>query len=126
RLAAVQERRAKLGELQRKYGPTIEDVLAWQETAAARMVELDDGTGRLESLETQREHARETALDAAHRMSALRADAAKRLGDQVTCELRELSMPHAQFVAEVHPRQDADLTAQGLDDVWFGFAANTP
>src|SRR5699024_11324835 len=62
---------------------------------------------------------------AAHRMSALRADAAKRLGDQVTAELHELSMPHARFTAEVHSRDDEELSASGLDDVWFGFAANT-
>src|SRR5699024_12744019 len=58
-------------------------------------------------------------------MTALRADSAKRLGDQVTAELHELSMPHARFTAEVHSRDAEELSASGLDDVWFGFAANT-
>lgn len=125
RLAVVQERRAALAELQRKYGPSIEDVLAWQENAATRVLELDDDGGRLATLQARCDEARHRALDAAHRMSALRADAAKRLGDQVTAELHELSMPHARFTAEVHSRDDEELSASGLDDVWFGFAANT-
>src|SRR5699024_3714869 len=108
RLAVVQDRRAALADLQRKYGPSIEDVLAWQENAATRVLELDDDGGRLATLQARCDEARHRALDAAHRMSALRADAAKRLGDQVTAELHELSMPHARFTAEVHSHADEE------------------
>lgn len=126
RLAAVQDRRAALAELQRKFGPSIEDVRVWQENAAARVLELDDDTERLGQLGNQLEQARATALEAAHRMSQHRNDAASRLAEQVTAELRELSMPHGQMVIDVRTRDDAELASHGLDDVWYGFAANTP
>ena len=42
RLAALQDRRAALAALQRKYGPTLDDVLAWAEAGSARLGELGD------------------------------------------------------------------------------------
>ncbi|MFI5427849.1 AAA family ATPase [Aeromicrobium sp. UC242_57] len=37
RLAELQERRAALASLQRKYGPTLDDVLAWADKSSARL-----------------------------------------------------------------------------------------
>ncbi|NED27725.1 DNA repair protein RecN, partial [Streptomyces anulatus] len=41
RLAAVEERRAALTALTRKYGEDIAAVLSWAEQSAARLTELD-------------------------------------------------------------------------------------
>ena len=41
RLAAVSERRAALTSLTRKYGETIDEVLAWAEDGAERLLDLD-------------------------------------------------------------------------------------
>ena len=57
RLSFVQERRAVLSALTRKYGDTVDEVLAWSETAAKRLLELEDDDSRLEALRAQ-----ETAL----------------------------------------------------------------
>ena len=53
RLASVQERRAVLAALTRKYGDTVDEVLAWSETAAKRLLELEDDDSRLEALRAQ-------------------------------------------------------------------------
>lgn len=126
RLAVVQERRAALAELQRKYGPAIDDVLSWQQRAVDRVMELDHDDHRLEQCEEQLQQCRDEARAAARRMSELRHDAAAKLGECVSSELHELSMPHAQLVVEVDTRSDDQLAKDGLDDVWFGFSANTP
>ena len=49
RLAAVSERRAALTALTRKYGETIDEVLAWAEQSAARLLDLDDTDERIEA-----------------------------------------------------------------------------
>ena len=48
RLAAVSERRAALTALTRKYGETVDEVLAWAETSAARLLDLDDTDDRID------------------------------------------------------------------------------
>ena len=54
RLATVSERRAALTALTRKYGETIDEVLAWAEQSAARLLELDDTDDRIEELRAER------------------------------------------------------------------------
>ena len=50
RLAVVSERRAALTALTRKYGDTIDEVLAWAEASAARLGGLDHTDDRIEEL----------------------------------------------------------------------------
>ena len=47
RLAAVSERRAAITALTRKYGETVEDVLAWAQEGSRRLLDLDDTDGRI-------------------------------------------------------------------------------
>ena len=55
RLAAVSERRAALTALTRKYGDTIDDVLAWAQASAARLLDLDGTDERIEALRAELE-----------------------------------------------------------------------
>ena len=55
RLAAVSERRAALVALTRKYGETVDEVLAWQQRSAARLLELDGTDERIEQLRDARD-----------------------------------------------------------------------
>ena len=43
RLAQVSERRAALAALTRKYGDSVDEVLAWSATAARRLLALEGG-----------------------------------------------------------------------------------
>ena len=55
RLAAVSERRAALTALTRKYGESIDEVLAWAEQSATRLLDLDSTDERIERLRAERE-----------------------------------------------------------------------
>lgn len=135
RLAAVSERRAALTALTRKYGETTVEVLAWAETSAARLAELDDTDERISRLRAQRDDLRDRLGPAALALSAARLEAATRLSGELTGELDLLAMPHA--VLEVDVRQAAaddglvvgDRTLRfgrsGVDEVEFLLAANT-
>jgi DNA repair protein RecN (Recombination protein N) len=108
RLAVVQERRAALGALTRKYGDDVDAVLAWGQRASARLLELEDDDARVESLRADRERLRERLADVAARLSASRAVAATRLGELVGAELAQLAMPHARLEVAVEQRDDPD------------------
>lgn len=143
RLAAVSERRAALTALTRKYGDTIEEVLAWAESAAGRLLDVEDTGGRIEELQVRRDRLRKGIGVVAGRLSTVRADAATDLGRSVSQELTELAMPHAQVTVAVSQQETEPPAAaptattllvdgrwlrassQGVDDVEFLLAANT-
>lgn len=134
RLAAVQDRRAVLGALTRKYGDDVGAVLAWADEASHRLHHLDDDDERAASLRAERETLRAELSDLAARVSAARADAARRFADAVGDELRALAMPNARLVVEVRRRADSDglvVAGQavafgpgGIDEVEILFAAH--
>lgn len=123
RLAAVSERRAALTALTRKYGDTIDDVLAWAERSAARLLDLDNTDERIEVLRAEQEVLRRDRDAAAAALSAARTEAAGRLAAEVTAELALLAMPHARLSVEVRPTDR--FTSSGADEVELMLAANT-
>jgi DNA repair protein RecN (Recombination protein N) len=122
RLAAVSERRAALTALTRKYGESIDEVLAWAESSSARLLDLDGTDERIESLRLDQERLSVVRDEAASALSAARTEAAGRLSAQVTEELSLLAMPDAVLQVAVTPSER--YTAFGADDVEFLLAAN--
>lgn len=124
RLAVVQERRAVLTGLLRKYGPSMGDVFTWQEKSSARLAELSNDDSLISELASEREALGPDVFSLARDMSERRTEAAKKLSGLVTAELAALSMPHARLDVQVTAREDDKINPHGLDDVEFLFAAN--
>lgn len=141
RLAAVSARRAAVTQLTRKYGDSVEEVLAWACTSADRLLDLDGTDEQLVALEEQRDTLRTELGDLAARITQLRTEHARALGDSITSELGQLAMPHARVEVRVgqqevqppaEPRGMALLvdgrwlraSAAGVDDVEILLAAN--
>ncbi|WP_028644080.1 DNA repair protein RecN [Nocardioides sp. URHA0020] len=142
RLAAVSDRRAALTALTRKYGETVDEVLAWAEQSATRLLSLDNTDERIEELRTQQATLRRDLAAAAAALSTARSKAAVRLAKEVTAELTLLAMPHARLTIEVRQSEVAEPdrlsrgpllvdgrwlrhTASGVDEVELLLAANT-
>ena len=100
-LEAIQERRAVLNTLIRKYGPTLDDVINLRESASDRLLELDSSSDLIEALTLQVEHEHEAMTAAAEKLSAARKSAAVKLADQVTAELAALAMSGSTLVVDV-------------------------
>lgn len=117
RLAELQERRADLTPLIRKYGPELSDVLVWAADAQQRLAAVAGTDDRLDGLEVA--IAADTAAwyALAEELGEQRSAAATRLGDLVTAELTALAMPDAELAVEV--RRGATPAAAGLDEVSF-------
>ncbi len=114
-LEAVQDRRAALSSLQRKYGPGLDDVLAYLNTGSARLLELDGDTDRIDLLEALVADDEKAAWDAADRISAIRAAKGEELARLVTEELGALAMADASLDVTVEPRDE--LSVHGRDAV---------
>ncbi|MBT1174883.1 DNA repair protein RecN [Bifidobacterium sp. LC6] len=112
----------ELGELTRRWGPTLEDVIAWRDKAVYEIEDLDASPEKLSELEAERDVLHGKAVAAAAALSAVRAEAGKRLAERVTGELESLAMSGASLEIRVTPRSGDDaLDANGGDAIAFLF-----
>ncbi|MFK8845811.1 DNA repair protein RecN [Streptomyces sp. Ac-502] len=119
RLAAVEERRAALTHLMRKYGADIASVLTWAEESSARLAELDGDDDRIGELAAERDALRAELGELAQALTDAREASAKRFADAVTAELAELAMPHARVSVQIS-QTELPETADKSDGVEVG------
>ena len=122
RLEWIAGRRAELGHLTRKYGNTVDEVLAWGADAVTRITQLDAGDNRIEQLRAEIAALDEQLVAAAGRITAIRTAAAAELAALVAAELGALAMPRARLAFDLAPA--AELGPHGGDQVNLLFSAN--
>lgn len=105
-LEAVQDRRSELGEISRKYGPSLDEAIAHLDTGSTRLLELDQDSERIDSLRTEVDTDRARVIELADDLGRVRRDFAQQLGERVSEELVALAMPNARLTVEVTDRQD--------------------
>lgn len=138
RLASVQDRRADLARLTRKYGQDIDEVLAWSARSARRAAELAGADDRIELLDRQLSVMRDELAQLCAELHSHRVSAARRFEQAVSEELAALAMPRARVELSVTTTPDPDglvlpgatgpgpvaVRASGVDDVALLLAAN--
>ncbi|MFJ3882120.1 DNA repair protein RecN [Streptomyces sp. NPDC090077] len=120
RLAAVEERRAALTQLTRKYGESVDAVLDWAQKGSARLLELDGDDERITELTAERDALREELSLLAQALTDARTEAAERFAAAVTAELASLAMPHARVTIDIRQTDDADGVEVGGRTVAYG------
>ena len=129
RLDKAQERLLAIHSLEKKYGGTIEEVLAYARTAEERLLQFEDRDEELIRITQQTKELRARMESAAQEISDRRLEAAMALSDKVERNLKELGMPGASFKVEVSTRPldhegSNHYTATGIDTIEFLVAAN--
>ncbi|MEN8584321.1 DNA repair protein RecN [Arthrobacter sp. KBS0703] len=117
RLAEIEDRRAALAKLVRKYAPSIDEVLVWAENARVRFDELQDDSTRIEGLDAEVVRAEAELRKQATAISKIRAKAAKELSARVSAELKALAMADATLVITIEAA--AQLGPHGADEISF-------
>ncbi|QGN57074.1 DNA repair protein RecN [Nostocoides sp. HKS02] len=123
RMAWVQQRRADLTALTRRYGETVDDVLEWGRLAAQRLDALLSSDSRIAELEPRVAQLEAELAARALTLTDARTLAAAELAEAVTLELSHLAMGQASVEVRVSPRA-AGLGKNGGDDVEILLAAN--
>lgn len=128
RLNKIEARLDAIYKLKRKYGHTIEEILAFKAGAEERLGKLENSEALIEQLKRELAELRAQAAEAAARLTAARQAAAERLAVEVCEVLRFLDMPKVVFEVSVRPYHEADgslkFTKSGVDDVEFLVSAN--
>lgn len=119
-LAEMEERVGLIQKLKRKYGTTVEDVMAAGEEAAARLQKIEGRGAELERLEGEIERTQTELISVGRTLSDLRMRAAPKLSGAVRDQLRDLGFKKSEF--EIHLVQLDSPGAKGLETIEFVFA----
>ncbi len=124
RLAEVEDRLALLDRLKRKYGPTLDHVIALGDELEGKLNEMENKDEVLRVLKIELANTAAKYLDAAHSLSRHRYEAARKLEKMVEGEINELAMK-ARFKVEVSGSdEEANWSARGFDQVQYLISAN--
>lgn len=120
-LEQIEERLDTLHKLKRKYGGSVEDVIAFCEKAKRQLDEVEFASDRIEQLQKKLSALQTAMQEKGIALSAARKMAAEKLQAAISFELMQLDMPKIQFVCEFSAQQPQE---NGLDAVRFLMSAN--
>ena len=124
RLAQVEDRLALLDRLRRKYGATVDAVIAYSEDVSRKLNEVENREEIMQGLKKDLAAAEEAYLSAARAISKRRYTAAKELQKLVEAEINQLAMK-SQFRIEVSGSDESrNWTPSGFDNVSYLIATN--
>lgn len=124
-LDQIEGRLDQLYRLKKKYGPTVEDMLAYLEQSQAELTQIQDADDTRLYLQGKLDKAMTAARRRAKELSEVRKKAAEQLQTRVQDELCQLDMPKVRFLVEFRPKSgDPGLDESGGDEIQFLMSAN--
>jgi DNA repair protein RecN (Recombination protein N) len=129
-LERLNQRIAHINDMKRKYGPAIEDVLAYYHKSTSELENLHNSKERIEEISNKlydKEARLNTLATTIHRK---RVDTAKILEKKVSTTLQELNIPHGSFKVSISSKEGQDLNydkkyhRKGFDSVEFLIKTN--
>ena len=121
----IETRLSLLRRLERKYSTDEAGLVQLLSESRQRLDEVESAGDLLLQLQKDLEKQRSKVLAAGRELSDARRKAAQALSARVVSELRDLSMPSVQFLADFSAVANANgFDATGCDDVKFLMSAN--
>lgn len=121
RLEEIESRLANIDKLKRKYGGTIDEILAFGEQVRADIQTAESTAERRVALERQRTELEERYGVIARKLTEVRRAAADTLGSRVGVELKALAMDRTRFEIRLSPAAPSEA---GSDLIAFYVSAN--
>ena len=122
RLDKAEARLDVITKLKRKYGSTVDEILAYRDDCARRLDDIENADERAEDLENELKALEAEARVIADKLSVRRRDSGKILASAVLDTLAFLDMPRVKF--EVSVKRTDELCAFGTDKVEFLISTN--
>jgi len=133
RLGEIEDRLALIDRLKRKYGKSIEEILAYRDEIQQQLARLEHADERRSEVARELAAASDEYLAAARKLSDQRREAARKLERLIREELGQLGMEKARF--QVHferasvngadPLRSISLgSAKGIDEIELRISPN--
>ncbi len=141
RLEEIENRLAEISRLKRKYGPSLEDVLAHLSESEARLESIETAELRQEELRARAQKLRGDYLNTAVELHQKRTKAARGFEKEIIENLKAVALEKAAFKVRIDApepgelnqekpgekhgeKYDRQFTAKGFDRIEFYFSAN--
>lgn len=134
RLDEVEERLETINRLKRRFGATIEEVIAYADKAREELDKLENSEERLEELRAQETKLLTYIGEMGLKISQVRQAFGKKLSESVVTELADLRMQHTRFEVSITYTDDPEgcfmgdrrvaFGPTGIDNVEFMMSAN--
>jgi DNA repair protein RecN (Recombination protein N) len=121
RLVDVEARLNLVGDLRRKYGSSLEEVLAFGVEARRRSEEIARLLEQADKVDSMYGAAIDRLVEAGGELTSARRRAGRRLADRAVAHLRDLGLDNPALEVEVEP---AEPGPQGADRVRLLFASD--
>lgn len=122
RAAEVQERLDVIYRLQKKYGGTTEDVLAYLASAEEKYNVLLDVTENIATAQNNLQKLEQQLSVYAGKLTQLRKQAASELSKEIAKHIHDLAMPNAELALVFSAAEKYGI--YGADNISFMFSAN--
>lgn len=118
---AMEERLYTIQKLKRKYGRTIEDILAKKEELEKRIAVYADRQAYLDQIDQKIARAEKAYAAEAEKLTAMRKEGAVKLDQEIVKHLKVLMLENARFHTDITP---SDPSRYGSDRVEFLISMN--
>ncbi len=125
RLAEIEERLALLDRLKRKYGPTLDQAIAFGEDIRRRLLEMENKDQVLLELRALLAVAGGEYRKAARGVSRKRVEAGRKLEKLVEAEINDLAMRASFRIAVEEDEVEEHCTSSGINQVVYLISTNT-
>jgi len=124
RLAELEERLASLDRLKRKYGPALDQAIAFGADVRRKLSEMENKDQVLAELRSQLAIVADGYRKAARGVSRKRSDAARRLEKMVEAEINDLAMRASFAIAVEENAAEEQWSSSGINQVIYRIAPN--
>jgi DNA repair protein RecN (Recombination protein N) len=124
RLAEIEERLAVLDRLKRKYGPALDQVIAFGDDVRRKLSEVENKDQIVLELRAKLGVAADEYRKAARSISRKRSDAARKLEKVVEAEINDLAMRSSFRIAVDENEGEESWTASGTNQVVYRISTN--
>lgn len=121
RLDTLQSRQAQLQRYKKKYGPTLERVIAYRDEVLMKLSKSETDDEELHLLNRKIEEQSRALSQKAQELRKVRQSAALELQQAISGRLVHLGMPHVDFSVSC---QEKAMSVNGIDHIEFLFSAN--
>ena len=122
RMNEVEQRLAQYQAMKRKYGTTVEEILAYQAKIEEELMQLLNRDETIQQSEKRLREMEEQLNIYAEELTVIRKANAIRLSEAIMNELRVLHMEKAKFIVNFEPLEQFD--GNGKDNVAFYISTN--
>lgn len=126
-LEKIQDRLYQIEKLQRKFGPTLDDVISYYNSITSELKILKASTFDKFEIKKKVDELFDKYLSKAKELSILREEQGKNFSSNVVNILKHLALEKGRFEVKFSPikiEEPEDVSEKGLEEAYFLFSAN--